>query len=106
MSTCGSNRVNIQTDTLVSAARKIGGIRRSESSFYLLFGDLKRGDYYQRIFWAPLMRTTGGHSADYMAGALYELGYLYEWDIETMMWAMQSEIANGTPHWCLYKTEE
>jgi len=94
MTNCGIHRVDLNKDSMVSAARKIGGIKYSESDFRAMFGKLSRGDYYQNIYWAPLIRKTGGLSADKMAQLLYELGYLYTADIDAMFNAMCDEI-NG-----------
>ena len=90
-------------DSIVTAARKLGGINSRESDFRTMFGGLKMSDYAQRIIWAPLIRVNGGAGADNMAEKLHEFGYLEKRCPDEMFVKMQTEITTGEPVYSIQK---
>lgn len=95
--------IDLDKDSIVTAARKLGGIRHTEGDFNRMFGGLKMRGYAQKIVWAPLIRVNGGAGADNIAGKLHEYGYLEQQCVDEMFNKMQTEITTGEPMYSIQK---
>jgi len=97
------SKVDTERDTIVTAARKLGGINSEYSDFANNFVGLAMGEYFQRIAWAPLVHKLG-MSPDRMCEHLQQLGYLPEVDVESMLQHFVDEVVCGRGYYSFYKT--